>query len=116
MERLALRYSAGHIQSRLATEAMQLFVAEADGRVVAACVTQVNDYPTGARVLDIIGIGGQGFGLWQAWFEDLKNCARLMNCQYISASAGRDGWARVMQDTGLEKLGTLYQMEVQGHA
>lgn len=111
LERLANRFLPGDIQSRLADERMQLFVAECKGRVTTACLTQVLTFPR-SRILDIVGIGGDGYGLWQAWFADLMNCARLMDCQFVSASAGRDGWARVMKDSRLMKLGTMYQCEV----
>ncbi len=114
LERLASRFLPSDIQSRLADERMQLFVAECDGRVTTACLTQVLMFPR-CRTLDIVGIGGDGYGLWSAWFQDLINCAKLMDCQFISASAGRDGWSRVMAGSELKKSGTMYQMEI-GHA
>jgi len=114
LERLAVRFLPSDIQSRLADERMQLFVAECGGRVKTACVTQVLTFPR-CRALDIIGIAGNGHDLWREWFVDLMNCARLMNCQFITASAGRDGWARVMKESGLQKMGIQYQMEI-GHA
>lgn len=108
LARAARFYNAGDIQSRLANARMQLWVAEVDGRVRTACVTEIQDYPR-CRALGIVFAAGEGFGLWKEWLQDLLICGREMGCSVLVSHAARDGWERA---AGLRKFGTAFIMEI----
>ena len=107
---IARFYNAEDIQSRLADARMQLWVAEIDGRVRAACVTEVHNYPR-CKALAVILAAGEGFGLWKDWLHDLATCGREMGCDLLISYGARAGWERA---AGLTKVGTTYMMDLKG--
>lgn len=110
LDRIAWAYKPEDIQSRIAHEQMHLGVFEVDGRVTTACVTEVIQFPR-CRALNVFLIGGNGFGMWTQWFEDIRNVAKILGCRYVIGT-GRDGWERVVEKNGMRKVGNLYRTEV----
>jgi hypothetical protein len=104
------RFTPDDFLSRLTDERMQLWVFEIGGDVAAACITEVFDYPR-AKALRIIAVAGEGYQLWPHWFSDVRRWAKAIGCRFMESS-GRDGWARVMKDSGLEKIGVMYAAEI----
>lgn len=104
------RWHLDDVLSYLTDERMQLWVFEVGYRVRTACVTHITQYPR-CKALQIIFIGGEGFGLWPQWFERLSAWGRELGCRFIEGD-GRFGWEREMKAAGLRKIGSRYMKEL----
>src|SRR5258708_6763237 len=65
--------------------------------VVAAGLTSIVDYPTGARALMIELLGGENMKIWLDLKSDLEDWARQNACT-LSYCWARKGWVRHLKD------------------
>ena len=73
-----------------------LWVTRRDGKIEAAMVGMVVDYPA-KRVYMMTFIGGTGLNNWIHYEDVLADWARARNCSALDMSDARNGaWARVL--------------------
>lgn len=71
-----------------------IWIAERDGEILVAIVTEVKQYPR-RRVLEVMFGGGSDMGEWiKPMVAALDEHAKAAGCAQV-ATAGRPGWARV---------------------
>lgn len=92
------RYDEASLRARVDSAGMQLWVATEGGKVVAACLTEINRYP-GCTECNIAVVGGDGQEHWREWVEAIKTWAASIGCRFITGR-GRKGWERVMAPAG----------------
>jgi hypothetical protein len=91
------RYDATAVQRCLNDRSMQLWIAADAGRgtgILAACVTEIVDYPNGRRC-GLVFCGGSGRERWVHWLGAIEVWARTRGCTGMEIH-GRRGWARVL--------------------
>ncbi len=79
-----------------------LWLAIADGSVLASAVTQVTTQMD-HRLCTIVACAGCDYGRWGALIEGLENYARAENCQRMEI-CGRPGWLRRLPGYRLAKI------------
>lgn len=89
-----LQACAGQIPDRI----MQLWVFGSVGggeeaTIDAIGVTQVNEYPTGLKTLEMVLVGGSSSDEWLPFEDRFAEIARVNGCQRLECF-GRRGWAK----------------------
>lgn len=70
-----------------------IWIAERDGKILVAIVTEVKQYPR-RRVLEVMFGGGSDMGEWiEPMVDALDEHGRAAGCSHV-ATIGRKGWAR----------------------
>ena len=85
----------------------QLWIAVADGSIVAAGATEIVNHPKG-RVCLITHIGGSRMDDWIAHQDTLAEWAREHGCDFMEV-CGRKGWARAL---GWEPVAVTARREI----
>jgi len=99
------RHTPASLLAALIDQQLQLWVAilrqaqGEDGRIIAAAVTQVQDWPGGAKECAVVLAAGEGHDLWPEWMADVKAWAAGEDCDLVTA-IGRPGWQRVLAPAG----------------
>lgn len=86
----------------LSSEKGLLWIAEQDGRIVAALTTSLERKRSGL-VCRMVGCGGTEMNLWKDHHAQIEDYARSEGCVKV-VSEGRPGWGRVLpgyRTTGL---------------
>jgi hypothetical protein len=76
-------------------------VAIQGDKVIAACLTEIVDYPL-RKACNILAVAGAGHGLWADWMAQIEQWAINQGCDIIE-TRGRDGWLRVLGEHGFKK-------------
>ncbi len=92
-------YSPEHILQMIAAGQYQLWIVHKGGRIQAALVTRVDTYMTGARVCEMLFIGGHEMGDWLPLIQKVEAWAESLFCTHIRA-VGRRGWERMLKKYG----------------
>ena len=86
-------FTSDDVYVRLLDRLMQLLVVVDREKIVAACVTEVVDYPQ-FRKLRAVLLGGENVHLWiERLIEKLNEGAKAVGAKEIEAG-GRRGWVR----------------------
>lgn len=88
------KWSMDYIYHSLKDKDMQLWLV-LDGDIVAAAVTQIQNYPT-KRVCTVMFAGGDGQD-WGSCLLEVEQWARTVGCNSIEIW-GRKGWERVLPE------------------
>lgn len=85
----------------------QLWLCSVEGQIVAACVTEIKEYPA-ATSLDVLFVGGKKLGDWVAQLiEKLERYAKFARCSRIEM-AGRPGWLRILNRYGFSHTPAVF--------
>lgn len=104
------KHSLNSVYEGLKDRLMQLWIVKQGMRIIAACVTQVINYPN-KKVLMICFVGGEDFEDWKHLFSELKKFAEHHQCSSIEIY-GRSGWKKKIQDLGFEQIHSVYRLIV----
>jgi len=85
------------IREALDKEEMQLFIVVAQGRLLAACVTDLFTYPNGEKSLHIAFLAGSRMAKWLQFIRGLEGWAIEKGCVELCFE-GRAGWERATRD------------------
>jgi hypothetical protein len=93
-------YDANHIYYWVKLGTQQLWVASENGRLLAACVSEIHKHPTGKLSFHIILAGGRDVRKWGLLaFDRWVEYAHLYGCTTIRV-IGRKGWLRYFKPHG----------------
>lgn len=108
---LDARMRISEVRRRLEAAEMQLFVAwdEASGEILAAMLTEVDQYPA-RRVFSVQFLAGEQMERWIGYLPALERWARAAGCAEIEVR-GRPGWGRV---TGYEERCRVFAKDLGG--
>lgn len=96
------KYRSHHIFMHLLKATMQLWLAvDTEAKIHAVAITEIVNYPAGARVCRCICVTGEGREEWQHLMADVEKMAKRNGCTDISLQA-RWGWTRIMKQQGYE--------------
>lgn len=91
------RYKSDDIKKFLLGRDCQLWIAVRRSQVLAACVTEVINYPR-KRALSVLMLTGKERESWQHLYkENIEKWAKEIGCDLIESQA-RVGWERVFPD------------------
>jgi len=79
-------------------------VEKHSGNVRCVGVTQINEYPSGMKVCEILLCAGDGMRDWISTLADVEKWARMNGCDRVLVN-GRRGWVRML--TGYEEQYTV---------
>ena len=97
IEQTGGRLSLSSVLSWLTAGHYQLWLVHDDAGPKAVIVTEIRNYPTGMRTLNMILLGGDGLDSWLHLWPNIERWAAEHGC--IKAEmTGRSGWARVLKD------------------
>lgn len=86
---------------------MQLWVAKVGGKVIAAALTEIKNYPR-LSVLLVHILKGDGFDDWyEPGMRMFDSYRREMGCAFIEMH-GREGWMRKLKDWRLYSVSMRY--------
>ena len=92
------RYTQHSIMLALMRGTNQLWTWWNDGEMVAAVVTELNDYPNKLRVCDMLFCSGRNMNLWcLPLLAAIETWAAEQGTKLMCV-AGRIGWERVLKD------------------
>ena len=74
-----------------------------DGKPIAAVVTEIRVYPTGAKAAVVFLAAGRRDADWLDWLETIKAWGRAGGCKWIELE-GRRGWQRALPDWSLDRI------------
>lgn len=93
------RHSEELVYRGIENRSMQLWVMINDGKCLAACVTEIRNYPRG-KILAILLCGGREMNLWLNDFvAKLRDVSRRHGICSIE-TIGRPGWVRALKNLG----------------
>lgn len=98
--------SIGHILSDIATQQRQLWLVRADGEFIGAIVTQIYTTQSGQKVGEVTLAGGRDYHLWDHFIDVVSFWFKEKCCTHMQV-VGRDGWARMLKDSGFKKKYTI---------
>jgi len=92
------RYTAEHVKGTLEKGLYQLWLVMDDHYVVAACITEIIQYPL-VKEMNIMMMTGSGMETWLHLLDNLEKFAIAEGCARISGKA-RTGWSRLTRSMG----------------
>lgn len=95
------RYTAEDVRVTLNTGRLQLWLVMDAHLVVAACVTEVVNFPL-CREMNILMMTGSGVETWLDLLDNLEKFAIAEGCVRITGKA-RCGWSRLTRAKGYRK-------------
>lgn len=110
LERWAGRHDEASLFAALCTDDFQLWIAEEDGEIRTACLTQIVTWPL-SKECHVFGVAGDGYDLWGEWIEVIKAWAISIGCQRVTCR-GRKGWERVLGPAGFRHDGICLTVEI----
>jgi hypothetical protein len=97
------------VQQAVAQRDMQLWLVTTGAAPVAACVTEISDYPR-ARVLSAVAVGGRGARGWiEALDRHLTRYAEAHGCTKFNAPVARRGWRGLARLCGWSEKSTYWK-------
>lgn len=104
------KYDLEDIKTGLVSRALQLWIAEKDGKITTCAVTQITKYPRETRATIMFCAGSELNKLIS--FQDIfYQWARENGCKSIELY-GRPGWEGVLKKQGYEKIQTLLRRQL----
>ena len=114
VERSNGRMNMATLRRSIEARDKQLWLAHVDGDVIAAWVTQVNEYPD-VRVCEML-FGGGRLGEIQMWLDlglnSVEGSARDKGCGLIEL-VGRPGWRRELERRGYRHSHVVMEKSVE---
>lgn len=110
LDRSGNLYSPDDIKAECQRNAMQLWVVENEGAVVAVIVTTILEYPQ-KKVCQILICTGEGREGWQEMVGLLEDWARSQGCDLMRPVA-RGGWARILKPLGYKQTHVVLEKEL----
>ena len=88
---------------------MQIWVISRGKWVLGVGVTEIRNYPSGARVAWIFALAGESFDLWAHHLETVRSWAKAQGCKSVAVN-GRKGWARKLN--GWRELSVVLESDL----
>lgn len=95
------KYRAHHIFCFLLKGSMQLWLALEESKILAFALSEIIQYPAGAKMLRVICVAGSEREKWQHLMSKLEATAIKNGCTDMELQA-RPGWSRIMKPQGYE--------------
>ena len=102
--------TAQEIRERLASRAMQLWLAWDGQKAHGCCITELENGARG-KTCTLVVVDGIQFKRWQPLTETIKAWARENGCTRLEAS-GRPGWERMAAKDGWAKIRTTVEVRL----